>query len=220
MVNFRKKGSRGETMKAEMQEVLEEQLVKLAQDGDSLALENLIKIYQGLMYYICDKYFLRDGEKEDLMQEAAIGLIEAVKAYNPESGKKFKNFAILCITREINSCIKRSNRKKHQILNEAIPIYAYAENEDERLGIGVQNWIDRSFKDESLTPEALLVEQETLNEIMYTVNSSLSDMEKQVLRLRINGHSYNEITLKLNLQTKSVDNAVQRIRKKIATRTA
>lgn len=207
-------------MKAEIQELVENNLVMLAQNGDNLALENLIKRYQGLMYYICDKYFLKDGEKEDLLQEAAIGLIEAVKAFKPESGKKFKNFAILCITREIDSCVKRSNRKKHQILNEAVPIYAYAENEDDRSGIGAQTWVDRFLKDDSPSPEAVLVEKETISELMYNINSFLSEMEKQVLKLRINGHSYNEITVKLNLQTKSVDNAVQRIRKKIPIRTA
>lgn len=187
--------------------------------GDKDALEYLIKIYQGLLYYICDKYYLKDGEKDDLVQEATIGLIEAVNAYKfEEKGKKFKNFAILCIRREIDSCIKRSNRKKHQILNEAIPIYSYAESEEERTGVGYQTNVDRILKDQNPTPEALILEKERINELLSQVNSNLSEMEKQVLKLRIKGHSYNEITLQLNLQTKSVDNAVQRIRKKIATK--
>ncbi|MFZ5942491.1 MAG: sigma-70 family RNA polymerase sigma factor [Bacillota bacterium] len=204
-------------MRADFKEISEEQLVKLAQEGDCRALEYLIKIYQGLLYYICDKYFLKDGEKEDLLQEATIGLIEAVHGYNPDCGKKFKNFAILCITREIDSCIKKSNRKKHQILNDAIPIYSYAESEDDKTGNGYQTFVDRYFRDDSPSPEALVVERETINELMLKVNSALSDMEKQVLTLRINGHSYSEITIRLNLQNKSVDNAVQRIRKKMST---
>jgi RNA polymerase sporulation-specific sigma factor len=198
-------------------ELTEEQLVKSAQEGDKLALEHLIKIYQGLLYFICEKYFLKDGDKEDLLQEATIGLIEAVRAFRPENGKKFKNFAILCITREIDSCIKKSNRKKHQILNEAIPIFSYAENEEERTGLGYQTCIDRILKDDTPTPETLIVEKETINELMTKINSALSEMEKQVLKLRIRGHSYNEITLKLNLQNKSVDNAIQRIRKKMVS---
>jgi len=193
----------------------EEELINISQRGDELALNQLIKLYQGIIYFICEKYFLKDGDKEDLYQEATIGLIEAIKAYKAENGKKFKNFAILCITRELDSCIKRSNRKKHQILNDAIPIYACAEKEDERMGSGYQNYLNRILKDDSPSPEALLVEKETINELLFKVNYALSDMEKQVLKLRINGHSYNEITLKLNLQNKSVDNAVQRIRKKI-----
>lgn len=196
-------------------EMSEEKLIKLSQKGDELALEQLIKLYQGLLYFLCDKYYLKDGDKEDLLQEATIGLIEAVRAYNPNSGRKFKNFAILCITRELDSCIKRSNRKKHQILNSAIPIYSFAENEDDKHGNSYQIFVDRMLRDESPSPEEILVEKEVINELLRTVNSVLSEMEKKVLSLRIKGHSYNEITIQLNLQNKSVDNAIQRIRKKV-----
>lgn len=196
-------------------ELSEEKLVKMAQRGDELALDQLIKLYQGLLYFLSERYYLKDGDKDDLLQEATIGLIEAVKAYKPENGTKFKNFLILCVTRELDSCIKRSNRKKHQILNNAIPIYSCAENEEEKTGAGYQTYLDRILKDESPSPETLFVESETINELLKIVNSTLSDMEKQVLKLRIRGHSYNEITVKLNLQNKSVDNAIQRIRKKM-----
>jgi len=199
----------------EYAEMSEEELVKLSQQGDTLALDHLIRLYQGLLFFLSDKYFLKDGDKEDLFQEATIGLIEAVNAYRAESGKRFKNFAILCITRELDSCIKKSNRKKHQILNDALPIYSCAEAEEERTGGGYHNYLDRILKDESLSPETLLLEKETINELLLIANSALSDMEKKVLKLRMNGHSYNEITLKLNLQNKSVDNAIQRIRKKM-----
>lgn len=196
-------------------EMAEEDLIRMSQEGDEFALEQLIKLYQGLLYFLCDKYYLKDGDKEDLLQEATIGLIEAIRAFNPMCGRKFKNFAILCITRELDSCIKRSNRKKHQILNNAIPIFCYAESEEERTSTGYQTYLDRILKDESPSPEELLVEKEIINELLRTVNSVLSDLEKQVLKLRIRGHSYNEITVKLKLQNKSVDNAVQRIRKKM-----
>lgn len=193
----------------------EENLIKMSKKGDELALEQLIKLYQGLLYFLCDKYYLKDGDREDLLQEATIGLIEAVRAYNPNCGRKFKNFAILCITRELDSCIKRSNRKKHQILNSAIPIFSFADNEDEKSWSSYQMFLDRMLKDHSPSPEDLLIEKEVIIELLRTVNSALSDMEKKVLHLRINGHSYNEITVKLNLQNKSVDNAIQRIRKKV-----
>ncbi|NLT94293.1 MAG: sigma-70 family RNA polymerase sigma factor [Clostridia bacterium] len=196
-------------------EMSEEALIEMSQKGDQLALEQLIELYQGLLYFLCDKYYLRDGDREDLLQEAAIGLIEAVRAFKPNSGRKFKNFAILCITRELDSCIKRSNRKKHQILNSAIPIFSFAENDDEKNGSSYNAFLDRTLKDQSPSPEELLVEKEVINELLQTVNSVLSEMEKKVLNLRINGHSYNEITMKLNLQNKSVDNAIQRIRKKM-----
>jgi RNA polymerase sporulation-specific sigma factor len=192
----------------------EEALVKMAQEGDNYALEQLIELYQGLLYFLTEKYYLKDGDRDDLLQEATIGLLEAIQAFKP-GNVKFKNFVILCVKRELDSCIKRSNRKKHQILNNAIPIYSFAENEEERTGNGYQTYLDRVLRDESPSPETIFIEKETLSELMFLVNSVLSDMEKQVLKLRVGGHSYNEITLKLNLQNKSVDNAIQRIRKKM-----
>lgn len=194
----------------------EERLVAASQKGDSLALEFLIKSYQGLLNYVCEKYFLKDGDMEDLLQEATIGLIEAVYAFSSENGKKFKNFAMLCITRELDSCIKRSNRKKHQILNEAIPIYSFTESEAERNGRGYTSFMEKVLKDNAPSPETIYLEKEKVNELLTKINDTLTEMEKKVLKLRISGHSYNEITLKLNLQNKSVDNAIQRIRKKMS----
>ncbi|NLW24042.1 MAG: sigma-70 family RNA polymerase sigma factor [Clostridia bacterium] len=194
----------------------EERLVAASQKGDRLALEFLIKSYQGLLNYVCEKYFLKDGDKEDLLQEATIGLIEAVYAFSMDSGKKFKNFAILCITRELDSCIKRSNRKKHQILNDAIPIYSFAECEAERSYKGYTSFMEKVLIDNAPSPESIYLEKEKVNELLTKINDTLTDLEKKVLNLRISGHSYNEITVKLNLQNKSVDNAIQRIRKKMS----
>ena len=95
------------------------EVIEAARAGDELAMEYLLKHYQGLMSYICDKYYLKDGERDDLMQEAMIGFVQSVKSYKPENGKQFKNFAYLCIKRELDSCVKRSNRKKHMVLNDA-----------------------------------------------------------------------------------------------------
>ena len=138
----------------------EERLVAASQKGDRLALEFLIKSYQGLLNYVCEKYFLKDGDKEDLLQEATIGLIEAVYAFSMDSGKKFKNFAILCITRELDSCIKRSNRKKHQILNDAIPIYSFAECEAERSYKGYTSFMEKVLIDNAPSPESIYLEKE------------------------------------------------------------
>ena len=199
----------------EYKNLTEENLVLMAQEGDSMALETLIKGFQGFLNYICDKYYLKGGDKDDLIQEANIGLLEAIEAYQIDSGKKFRNFAFLCVKRELDSCILKYNRKKHSILNDAIPIFAHADKEEERTGYSYQVSVDRLIKDNTPNPEALIVEKESLSELLSCINSILSDLEREVLFLRITGLSYSEITTKLNLQTKSVDNAVQRIRRKI-----
>jgi RNA polymerase sporulation-specific sigma factor len=199
----------------EYKNLTEENLVLMAQEGDSMALETLIKGFQGFLNYICDKYYLKGGDKDDLIQEANIGLLEAIEAYQIDSGKKFRNFAFLCVKRELDSCILKYNRKKHSILNDAIPIFAHADKEEERTGYSYQVSVDRLIKDNTPSPEALIVEKESLSELLSCINSILSDLEREVLFLRITGLSYSEITTKLNLQTKSVDNAVQRIRRKI-----
>lgn len=192
----------------------EQHIIEAAQRGDEAAMEHLLKHYQGLMNYICDKYYLKDGERDDLMQEAMIGFVQSVKCYKPESGKQFKNFAYLCIKRELDSCVKRSNRKKHMVLNEAVSMSNYNENDEEVEG-KASYLIERDGSGEIISPENTVVERETYAEIMQKITSLLSGMELNVLILRMMGMSYNEITLALQLENKSVDNAVQRIRKKV-----
>ena len=189
-------------------------IIKAARAGDEMAMEYLLKHYQGLMNYICDKYYLKDGERDDLMQEAMIGFVQSVKSYKPESGKQFKNFAYLCIKRELDSGVKRSNRKKHMVLNDAVSMSAYNENE-EQVEDKSGYLIERDASGAIVSPENTIVEKESYNEIMHRITELLSKMELNVLVMRMMGMSYNEITLALQLENKSVDNAVQRIRKKV-----
>ena len=195
-------------------EIKEETVIALAQQGDEQAMEFLLKKYQGLLNYICDKYYLKDGEKDDLMQEAMIGFVQGVKSFKPESGKQFKNFAYLCVKRELDSCIKRSTRKKHMILNEALPMTVYNEN-DEQAEDKSAYLIERDVTGKIVSPENTVVARESYSEIMDKIAAVLSKMELNVLLMRVMGMSYNEITLALQLENKSVDNAVQRIRKKV-----
>ncbi|MBR6755605.1 MAG: sigma-70 family RNA polymerase sigma factor [Peptococcaceae bacterium] len=195
-------------------EIKEETVIALAQQGDEQAMEFLLKKYQGLLNYICDKYYLKDGEKDDLMQEAMIGFVQGVKSFKPESGKQFKNFAYLCVKRELDSCIKRSTRKKHMILNEALPMAVYNEN-DEQAEDKSAYLIERDVTGKIVSPENTVVARESYSEIMDKIAAVLSKMELNVLLMRVMGMSYNEITLALQLENKSVDNAVQRIRKKV-----
>jgi len=192
------------------------EVIEAARAGDELAMEYLLKHYQGLMSYICDKYYLKDGERDDLMQEAMIGFVQSVKSYKPESGKQFKNFAYLCIKRELDSCVKRSNRKKHMVLNDAVSISAYNNSEsEEQVEDKSAYLIERDASGAIVSPENTIVERESYNEIMHKITEILSKMELNVLLMRMMGMSYNEIMLALQLENKSVDNAVQRIRKKV-----
>lgn len=193
----------------------ETEVINAAKAGDELAMEFLLEKYQGLMGHICEKYFLRDGERDDLMQEAMIGFVQAVHDYKPESGKQFKNFAFLCVKRELDSCIKRSNRKKHMILNEAVPI-SCTSNDDDEITENEALLIERDKTGTVVTPESVMLAQESCNETTDLLVGILSKLEYKVLIMRLMGYSYNEITLLLQLENKSVDNAMQRIRKKLS----
>ena len=193
----------------------EAEVIEAAKAGDEAAMEYLLEKYQGLLGHICEKYFLRDGERDDLMQEVMIGFVQAVHDYNPESGKQFKNFAFLCVKRELDSCVKRSNRKKHMILNEAVPIN-YTNGEDEEIAENEALLMERDKSGNIITPENLMIEKESCVETSSVLADILSKLEYKVLIMRLMGYSYNEITLLLQLENKSVDNAMQRIRKKLS----
>jgi len=194
----------------------EEELVLQAQRGNNDALERLLYMYRGFVRYVCQKYYLKDGDHQDLVQEASIGLLEAIKAYNVDTRVKFRNFAFICIKRELDSLVSRSNRKKRQVLNNAIPIYSYVQEENSRYGSEYYSG-ENYMKDESDTPEEALIAQEGLEELVDFLQKELTVLEQKVLFLRIEGLSYREITSILSIQSKSVDNAIQRIRRKVLT---
>ncbi len=192
----------------------EEDLVVHAQQGDEAALEKILYLYRGFLRYVCQRYYLKDGDQQDLLQEAYIGLVEAIKAYDYTTKVKFRNFAFICIKRELDSVISRSNRKKRQVLNNAIPIYSYVEEENEKYGS--EYYTGENFlKNEKDTPEAKLLAREGLKELVDFLQKELTLLERKVLLLRIQGRSYREITSILEIRTKAVDNAIQRIRRKV-----
>ena len=194
----------------------EEEMVLQAQKGNIDAFEKLLTMYRGFVRYVCQKYYLKDGDHQDLVQEATIGLLEAVKAYDYTTRVKFRNFAFICIKRELDSLVSRSNRKKRQVLNNAIPIYSYVEEENARYGSDYYSG-ENFMKDNKDTPEAALIAQEGLEELMGFLRKELTTLEQKVLFLRIKGMSYREITDTLSIQSKAVDNAIQRIRRKVLT---
>lgn len=192
----------------------EEDLVWHAQQGEREALEQLLLRYRGFMRYVCQRYYLKDGDQQDLLQEAAIGLLEAIKAYNHNTKVKFRNFAFICIKRELDSVVSRSNRKKRQVLNNALPIYSYVEEENARYGSEYYTG-ENLMKSDKDTPESAIIAREGLRELLEFLQRELTLLEQKVLFLRIEGRSYREITDILEIRSKAVDNAIQRIRRKV-----
>ncbi len=187
----------------------DEELLKLIQDGDNDALEQLINKYKELVTMKVSKYFIIGAEKEDIYQEGMIGLYKAIKSYDPEKQNSFKTFANLCIERQLITAIKTSNRQKHMPLNSYLSLNANAyDNEDDTALIEVLN--SKVTED----PLDTITKREYYKTVEEKMEETLSDFEKEVLQRYAKGESYVKIAEKLDTPVKSVDNAIQRIRKK------
>lgn len=195
------------------EKMTDEDLMEIIKSGDKHALDFLIEKYKDLVNMKVSKYFMIGAEKEDIIQEGLIGLFKAIKCYNPEKQNSFKTFANLCIERQLITAIKTSNRQKHMPLNSYLSLNttAYENDEDTDL-LDVFNAHDKNIED----PLETITKQEYYKNVEKTIDKSLSDFEKQVLSRYMQGESYVQIAEKLNTQVKSVDNAIQRIRKKTA----
>ena len=187
----------------------DEDLINVIKSGDKSALEFLISKYKELVNMKVSKFFMIGAEKEDIVQEGLIGLFKAVKSYNPEKQNSFKTFANLCIERQLITAIKSSNRQKHMPLNSYLSLNttAYEEDEDSSL---LEVFDAHQMED----PLDTITKKEYYQTVENAIDKSLSDFEKQVLNRYIQGESYLQIAEKLDAPVKSIDNAIQRIRKK------
>lgn len=192
---------------------LETDLVKRAQSGDKEAEEFLLEKYRKIVLIRARAYYLVGGDNEDLIQEGMIGLLKAIWDFRPDREAQFSTFANLCIERQIQTAISSANRQKHMLLNNSVSIYAAVSEEEPHSII-----IDRLVAKKSVEPGAELIKEEELEQLMLDVKRELSSYEKKVLSYYIQGASYFEISEALDCSNKSVDNALQRIRKKIGKR--
>ena len=176
----------------------DKELVFLSKDGDKRATEELLLRYVGLVRGIARGFFLIGGETEDLIQEGMIGLYNAIADYKEDVGKSFKNFAHLCVTRRIIDAVKSSGRVKNAPLNDGVSM----EMEDE--------WADAS-----LSPEDLLIISDDRREFRQKMSGVLSDFEFKVTTMYMDGASYVEICEATGKREKSVENAIQRSKKKL-----
>ena len=185
-------------------------LQEITQNQNNIALDCLIDRYKDMVGMKANKFFMVGSEKDDMLQEGYIGLYKAVKSYNQEKQNSFKPFAGLCIERQMITAVKNSNRQKHIPLNSSLSLNsgAYDENDDTE----VMEILDTRKTGED--PLDIITKKEYFTVIEKAIDDSLSDFEKKVLVHYKNGESYAEIAEILQSKVKSVDTAIQRIRKK------
>ena len=187
----------------------DEELISLIKSDNKDALNYLINKYKELVYMKVSKYFIIGAEKDDIYQEAMIGLYKAIKSFKADKHNSFKTFANMCIERQLITAIKTSNRQKHIPLNSYLSLNTstYDEDDDKTL-LDVLN--NKTMED----PLDTITKREYYKAVEDTIDKSLSDFEKQVLKKFIKGDSYVKIAEELSSPVKSIDNAIQRIRKK------
>lgn len=185
----------------------DETLIQMLRDGNTQIADYIMEKYKPLVRKKSNAMYLIGGETEDLIQEGMIGLFKAVRDFKPESHTRFFSFAELCISRQLYSALEASNRKKHLPLNTYI---SFSHEEDPN---GVD--LEQMLSDESASPEQMMIEQEGREEFFQRLQEKLSPMEKKVLYLYLEGHSYTHIAQLMEKTPKSIDNALQRIRGKV-----
>ena len=188
----------------------DEDVVELAQEADGAALEYLLNKYKNFVRTKARSYFLIGADHEDIVQEGMIGLYKAIRDYRRDKLKSFRSFAELCITRQVITAIKTATRQKHIPLNNYISLNRpiYDEDSDRTL-------LDVITEDAPSNPEEMLIDREDLSVIEGRIGQVLSDLEKEVLVRYMEGKSYVEISQEMGRHVKSIDNALQRIKRKL-----
>ncbi len=188
----------------------DEELVEAVHRGDTDALDYLIHKYKNFVRAKARSYFLIGADREDIVQEGMIGLYKSIRDFRGDKLSSFKAFAELCITRQIITAIKTATRQKHIPLNSYVSLDKPIYDEDS----------DRTLLDVICTvrvadPEELIINQEEFDDIEGKMSELLSDLERQVLMLYLDGRSYQEIAVDLARHVKSIDNALQRVKRKL-----
>lgn len=187
----------------------DEELINLIKSGNKHALNFLLEKYKELVNMKVSKYYIIGAEKEDITQEGMIGLFKAIKSFNNQKQNSFKTFANLCIERQLITAIKTSNRQKHIPLNSYLSLNTAAYEEDDTITL-LDVFDSHSIED----PLDTITKKEYYKTVENNIEKSLSKFEKKVLENYMNGDSYIKIAEKLDTPVKSIDNAIQRIRKK------
>lgn len=190
--------------------MVDEQIVDLAQNGNDPAQEYLINKYKNFVRAKARSYFLIGADREDIIQEGMIGLYKAIRDFRGDKLSSFRAFAELCITRQIITAIKTATRQKHIPLNSYVSLNKpiYDEDSDRTL-------LDVISGSKITDPEELIISREEFDDIEEKMGEILSSLEWQVLMAYLEGKSYQEIAGELNRHVKSIDNALQRVKRKL-----
>ncbi|WP_239256319.1 RNA polymerase factor sigma-70 [Listeria ilorinensis] len=183
-----------------------------ARHGDTEALEYFFTKYQPVIYWKSTQYFLQGAERDDLIQEAMIGFFKAIRDFDPAREASFRSFAEICINRQLLSAVKRSTRKKNFALNHSVSLDTPMAD-DESL-----DWtlLDVISEESAETPEDFLIKNEDLGQVARKLEKVTSSFEKEVLRQYLEGKSYQEMAAAFGKNEKAIDNALQRVKKKMA----
>lgn len=184
----------------------DEKLFELVKENEYLATETLLKRYKSIVETVIRSYYLIGGDVEDLRQEGMIGLFRAIVTFNGSSS--FKNYAFKCVKNRIFTLIKQSNRDKNKPLNNYVSLSGYDDNDADKTDI---------ILDENFGPEAVFINRENELELRDIIKNNLSEYENTIMNLYLQGYSYVDISVKIGKNSKSIDNALQRIRKKLSS---
>lgn len=197
-------------LKALLETMDDEAVIEMVHKGESEALDFLIKKYRNFVRAKARSYFLIGADREDIVQEGMIGLYKAIRDYKEDKLTSFKAFAELCITRQIITAIKTATRQKHIPLNSYVSLDKpiYDEESDRTL-------LDVITGAKITNPEELIINREEFDSMEDKMAELLSDLERKVLSLYLDGQSYQEISEELNRHVKSIDNALQRVKRKL-----
>lgn len=179
----------------------DEELVAAYRSGKREAVDTLMEKYKPFVRAICRARFLTGGEEEDLIQEGMIGLYKAVRDYDPARDASFRTFAGLCIERQVLKAIEASRREKNRPLNDSVSLTD-------------EEW-DEQIQSDKISPEFIVLDREAENETREKIFTALSPMERDVLQLYLKGMNYRDIAKEMKKEPKTIDNALQRIRRKV-----
>jgi RNA polymerase sporulation-specific sigma factor len=188
------------------------QLVLKARNGDQLALDALIRRYTGFVRLKASSYFLAGGDSDDLIQEGLIGLYKAVRDFRTDKETSFRSFAELCVTRQIITAIKTATRFKHQPLNQYVSFSHTPAGQDTDGECTLGDALPGSAVQE---PSVVVISTEELQSLVGTLGTGLSQLESDALRHYLEGSSYEEMAEDLGCDTKTIDNALQRVKRKV-----
>jgi len=192
-------------------ELADLQLVMRARNGDQKALDELIRRYTGFVRLKASSYFLAGGDSEDLIQEGLVGLYKAIRDFRTDRESSFRNFAELCITRQIITAVKTATRNKHTPLNGYVSFSSTPAGATDS-----EPTLDEMLAGPSVhDPVNQVISSEELRSLVACLSTVLSELESQVLSLYLDGHSYTGIGERLGCDCKTVDNALQRVKRKV-----